>query len=144
MTLLKTLMYNILSKIVMLATLAIALKYKTVKIIQYHCIINWVLQLDLYFINNWITLKYKIHGLIVTNITSINGSIFLVSMHSTTFHTLQLLLSGSTFVNNNNSLHQLISCLLNATHRNLRQSFWFPNPYFTITVPLKSLMWTVH
>ena len=60
--------------------------------------------------------EIQIHGLIVTNITSVNGPLFLASTHSIKIYALKLSLNGSTFANNNNSLHQLISCSLNTTY----------------------------
>ena len=46
----------------------------------------------------------QIHGLIVTNITSDNGPLFLASTHSIKNYVI-----GSTFAGNNNSLHLLIT-----------------------------------
>ena len=59
------------------------------------------------------TIEIQIHNLTVTNTTSVNGSLLLVSVNS---DSLNLAMSRSIFVNNKNSLHPMINFLLNTTY----------------------------
>ena len=59
------------------------------------------------------TVEIQIHNLTVTNTTSVNGSLLLVSVNS---DSLNLTMSRSIFVNNKNSLHPMINFLLNTTY----------------------------
>ena len=59
------------------------------------------------------TIEIQIHNLTITNTTSVNGSLLLVSVNS---GSLNLTMSSSIFVNNRNSLHPMINFLLNTTY----------------------------
>ena len=59
------------------------------------------------------TVEIQIHNLIVTNTTSVHGSLLLVSVNS---DSLNLIMSSSIFVDNKNSMHPMINFLLNTTY----------------------------
>ena len=60
-------------------------------------------------------IEIQMNNLTMTNITSVNGSLILVSIVSKTTYALKLQLSGSTFINNKNDLNPMIRFILNST-----------------------------
>ena len=60
-------------------------------------------------------IEAQMHGLTVTNITTVNGPLFLVSVHSTKLCALDLTLNYGKFLNNKIKLHPVVNCLLNTT-----------------------------
>lgn len=61
-------------------------------------------------------IEVQMHKLIVTNVTSVNRPLFLVLVHFIKFYSLSLTLKDNIFANNTQSLHQLVSCILNTTY----------------------------
>ena len=110
--------------------------HRNVKVIIKHCDIsninsstkieqkgeNSVISADLLshaiglIIHQLLYIETQIHNLVVTNITTVNGPLLLVSIHSTELCALNLKLNNSTFSNNKNKLYPVVNYLLNTSH----------------------------
>ena len=66
-------------------------------------------------IHQLLYVETQIHNLVVTNITTVNGPLFLVSIHSTELCALNLTLNNSTFSNNKSNLYPVVNYLLNSS-----------------------------
>ena len=66
-------------------------------------------------IHRLLYIETQIHNLVVTNITTVNGPLLLVSLHSTELCALNLTLNNSTFSSNKNKQYPLVNYLLNTS-----------------------------